>query len=102
MKECFATLQPHVLNVFISQNCQNLSQIRLMHKPKQHCPTDFQPQIPIALMEWVRAMTEETRKGTEGNLAKVDWVWTGGTVMENYISELMPKFPDGMAVFLLK
>jgi len=47
-------------------------------------------------------MTEETRKGTEGNLAKVDWVWTGGTVMENYISELMPKFPDGMAVFLLK
>lgn len=28
MKECFATLRPHVLNVFVSQNCQNISQIK--------------------------------------------------------------------------
>ena len=28
MKECFVTLRPHVLNVFVSQNCQNISQIK--------------------------------------------------------------------------
>lgn len=47
-------------------------------------------------------MAEEKKKGTEGKLAKVDRIWTGGTVMENYISELIPKFLDGMTVFLLK
>lgn len=47
-------------------------------------------------------MTEETEKGMEGKLANVDWIWTGGAVMGDYISELIPKFLDGMMGFLLK
>lgn len=47
-------------------------------------------------------MGEETKEGREGKLAQVDGIWIGGAVMENYISELIPKFLDGMTVFLLK
>lgn len=47
-------------------------------------------------------MAEETKEGREGKLAQVDGIWTGGAVMENYISQLIPKFLDGMTVFLLK
>lgn len=44
-------------------------------------------------------MTEETEKPVEGKLAKMDWMWAVGAVMENL--EPIPKFLSGMTVFCL-
>ena len=101
MEKWFATLHPHVLNVFISPNSQNISQIKTNSQTKAtlyHCLSTPDSHCTDGLSQ----NDEETKKGMEGKLAKVDWIWTGGAVMDDYISELIPKFLDGMMGFLLK